>query len=186
MKRVLVPFAKGVEELEFCAVVDVLRRCDGIQVLTASLDGQIVQGRSSISIMPDAGLDDVADDAWDAIVLPGGLPNAQLLQASPVVRRVCERLHAEHKLLAAICAAPWVLSCFALLEQRRLTSHPAFAERIKSKAPLQYVEDAVVNDSGLISSRGPATAVAFALAIVAELCDQDAADAIAIDLVLLV
>ncbi|MDX8410590.1 MAG: DJ-1/PfpI family protein [Mariprofundaceae bacterium] len=170
MARVLVPFSKGVEEIELIAVVDILRRAD-VEVVTASLDGADVTGRSDITIRADAALADVMHEDWDMAVLPGGLPNAHLLRDDANVKAVVQRLRAQRKSIAAICAAPTALAAYGMIDGMRATSYPACRGEMESLAPsLVYVDDAVVEDDFLTTSRGPGTAVAFALRLVARLC----------------
>ena len=178
MARVLVPFAEGVEEIECLAVVDILRRA-GVEVVLASLDGQPVTGRSGVTIMADAALNDVADEDWDMVVLPGGLPNAHILRDNPDVRKVVERLMRARKSVAAICAAPTALAAYGLADGRRVTSYPSCREEMEKLAPASvYVDEDVVEDDVLTTSRGPGTAIAFALRLVARLCGEQAAEAV--------
>lgn len=173
MSKVLVPFTTGVEEIEFVAVVDILRRA-GIEVTMASLDGHAVTGRSGITIAPDAKLADVADHEWDMVVLPGGLPNARHLRDDPDVKAVVQRLRDQRKSVAAICAAPTALAAFGVIENRRVTSYPSTQEELESLSPSAiYTDDAVVEDDFLITSRGAGTAVEFALRLVARLCGKE-------------
>ncbi len=169
MKRVLVPFTDGVEEIELVAVVDILRRA-GIEVIMASLAGAAVKGRSNITITADAELADIADEPWDMVVLPGGLPNAYLLRDDLDVKRVVERLREQRKTIAAICAAPAALAAYGITEGRNVTSYPAMKEEIQKLSPSAiYSDDAVVEDGFLITSRGAGTAVEFALRLVTRL-----------------
>lgn len=178
MSRVLVPFAAGVEEIESFAVVDILRRA-GVEVCMAGLDGGSVTGRSGITIVPDAALSDVVDDDWDMAVLPGGQPNARLLRENAHVRAVIERLRRQRKSIAAICAAPTALAAFGIAEGRRVTSYPACRQEMEQLAPsCVYVDEAVVEDDFLITSRGPGTAIEFSLRLVARLCGESCAQEI--------
>lgn len=178
MKQVLVPFSQGVEEIEFVAVVDILRRA-GVQVTMASLDGTPVTGRSGITITPNAPLPDVMNDAWDMVVLPGGLPNSRLLRDDANVKAVVTRLRSERKSLAAICAAPTALAAYGMLDGRRVTAYPACEAEIREHAPSAvYVDEAVVEDDFLVTSRGAGTAVEFALRLVAHLCGEEKSDEI--------
>ncbi|GAV19476.1 4-methyl-5(b-hydroxyethyl)-thiazole monophosphate biosynthesis [Mariprofundus micogutta] len=172
MSRVLVPFTTGVEEIEFVAVVDLLRRAD-IEVTTASLDGSTVTGRSNIVIAADAILADVMHQEWDMVVLPGGLPNAHLLRDDANVQAVVERLRAESRSIAAICAAPTALAAYGITEGKRVTSYPACRGEMEQLQPSSvYVDDAVVEDDFLITSRGAGTAVEFGLRLIARLCGE--------------
>jgi len=171
--KVLVPFANGVEEIEFVAVVDILRRAD-VEVCMASLDGAAVEGRSGITIQPDAALGNVVNDAWDMVVLPGGLPNAHLLRDDAHVKTVVERLRSQRKSIAAICAAPTALAAYGVTAGRRVTSYPACRPEMEALQPSSvYVDEAVVEDDFLITSRGAGTAVSFALHLVTCLCGKE-------------
>ncbi|WP_167632415.1 DJ-1 family glyoxalase III [Mariprofundus ferrooxydans] len=170
MARVLVPFTTGVEEIELLAIVDILRRA-GVEVCMASLDGNMVTGRSAVTMAADADIRDVAGDAWDMVVLPGGMPNAHLLRDDATVKMVVDRLRAERKSIAAICAAPTALAAYGLTAGKRVTSYPACRAEMEALQPSSvYVDDVVVEDDFLITSRGAGTAVAFALCLVARLC----------------
>jgi len=173
MSRVLACFSKGVEEIEFIAVVDILRRAD-IEVVMASLDGKPVTGRSNITIEADAALPDVMNEAWDMVVLPGGLPNAHLLRDDANVKAVVNRLKNERKSIAAICAAPTALAAYGITRGMRVTSYPSCQEEMETLQPSSvYVDDAVVEDDFLTTSRGAGTAIEFALRLVARLCGED-------------
>ncbi len=178
MTRVVVPFSDGVEEIECIAVVDILRRAN-IDVCLASLDGQAVKGRSGIVIGADAPLADAMDEDWDMVVLPGGLPNAHLLRDDARVRTLVERLRERGGAVAAICAAPTALAAYGMTAGRHVTSYPSCREQMQSLQPSSvYLDEAVVEDDFLITSRGPGTAVAFALRLVARLCGEEKAGAV--------
>ena len=173
MTRVVVPFTEGVEEIEFVAIIDILKRA-GIEAVMASLDGKPVTGRSGITISPDVNLANVIDDDWEMVVLPGGLPNAYLLRDDPNVKTIVQRLRNERKSIAAICAAPTALAAFGITDNRRVTSYPGMKAEVEKLSPSSvYVDDAVVEDDFLITSRGAGTAVEFALRLVAKLCGEE-------------
>lgn len=178
MAKVLVPFTTGVEEIELVAIIDLLRRAE-IEVCTASLDGKVVVGRSDIAIAADAVLAEVVEQAWDMIVLPGGLPNAYLLRDDLHVKGVIERAYAERKSVAAICAAPTALAAYGMTADRKVTSYPACQSEMERLQPSSvYVDAAVVEDDFLITSRGPGTAVEFGLRLIARLCGEAKAEEI--------
>jgi len=165
VKRVLVPLAEGFEELEAVTIVDVLRRA-GIKVVTAALAGNPVTGSHGIVLTADVQLDAVAEQDFDLIALPGGMPGAAYLKDDARIARIVRRLHDGGRPVAAICAAPMVLAAAGVLEGHRATSYPGFLD---DAGQLTVVEDAVVVDRGVITSRGPGTALDFALELVAEL-----------------
>ena len=161
MARVLVPLAQGCEELEAVTVVDLLRRAD-IEVVTAGLDEQPVCASRGMVLVPDMTLERALLQDYDMIVLPGGLPGADNLRDD---ERIIERLRsmsAAGKYTAAICAAPKVLAHAGLLQGKRATSFPGALETDHIPG-LEYQERAVVMDGKVITSRGPGTAMDFAL-----------------------
>ncbi|HEY5558470.1 MAG TPA: DJ-1 family glyoxalase III [Steroidobacteraceae bacterium] len=165
MKRVLVPLAEGFEELEAVTIIDVLRRA-GVDVVVASLAGSPVTGAHGIRLAADTPLAALAEQEFDMIALPGGMPGAEHLKKDARIAQIIRRLHGEGRPVAAICAAPMVLAAAGVLDGRRATSYPGFLD---DAARVTVVDEAVVVDRGVITSRGPGTALDFALALVAEL-----------------
>lgn len=165
--RVLVPLAEGFEEIEAVTVIDLLRRA-GIEVVTAGLGAGPVTGSHAITIQPDTDLDSVLDEPFDMIVLPGGMPGTTHLLGDARLLALL-RLQADAgRQLAAICAAPSVLAKAGLLAGKRATSYPGFLTA--DNAPgTQVLADAVVRDGKVVTSRGPGTAMDFALALVERL-----------------
>lgn len=165
MKRVLVPLAEGFEELEAVTIIDVLRRA-GIDVVVASLAGSTVTGAHGIRLAVDTPLAALTEQEFDMIALPGGMPGAEHLKKDARIAEIIRRLRAKGLPVAAICAAPMVLAAAGALDGRRATSYPGFLDDAKR---VTVVDEAVVVDGGVITSRGPGTALDFALALVAEL-----------------
>jgi 4-methyl-5(b-hydroxyethyl)-thiazole monophosphate biosynthesis len=162
--RVLVPVADGSEEMETVTVIDVLRRAEA-EVVVASVTGRLDLACSrGVRLVADTLLEDTSDQRFDLIVLPGGMPGAEGLRDSAPLTAVL-RHHADAgRPYAAICAAPAVvLHHHGLLTDRRATCHPAFFARLD---PDTRREDRVVVDGPVITSRGPGTALEFALVLV--------------------
>lgn len=170
-KHVIVPLADGFEEIEAVAVIDILRRA-GVTVTVAGVGGQSVKGSHGIRIVCDRPIEACDPSSADAIVLPGGMPGAVNLGKNTHVTGAIHHMYEAGKLLGAICAAPTVLAAEGILDGRRATSHPAHADQM---AGCDYVEEPVVVDGTLITSRGAGTAVAFAAALVERLVDADTA-----------
>jgi 4-methyl-5(b-hydroxyethyl)-thiazole monophosphate biosynthesis len=168
--RAMVPLAEGFEEIEAVTIIDILRR-GHIDVTVAGVGGMRPAGSHQISIECDAPIEACLGEQYDAVVLPGG-PGTRVLRESAAVRDVIT-LHARRgALVAAVCAAPTVLEAAGLLEGNRATSHPDHARELKS---CRYVEDDVVEDGNIITSRGAGTSIAFAAAVVKRLAGEDAA-----------
>jgi len=181
MSRVLVPLAPGFEELEAISITDILRRA-GIEVVTAGLQPGPVRASRGTLLVPDTSLDQVLHQDFDLIVLPGGLPGADNLRDDPRVVHLVQRTHAEGRLVGAICAAPKVLAHAGLLEGRRATHYPGSL----NAAELEGITDsdaAIELDGRVITSRGPGTAMDFALKLVELLAGADKRDEVEAGLV---
>jgi 4-methyl-5(b-hydroxyethyl)-thiazole monophosphate biosynthesis len=165
MKTALVLFASGSEELETVTIVNVLRRA-GVKVTLAGLTIGVLQGARSINILPDCMLDDVLYDEFDIIVLPGGLPGTNHLRMDPRVISLLQRMNDQNKYLAAICAAPSVLAEAGLLDDKQATCYPGMMEGFPH---VHLQASAIVEDGMLITSRGPGTAMDFALLLAEKL-----------------
>jgi len=161
--RVLVPLADGVEELEAVTIIDLLRR-GGIDVVVAGLGKGAVRGSRGTVLVPDATLDAVIGDEFDMVVLPGGLPGATNLNADLRIHQLLKDMAAAGKYTAAICAAPKVLANAGLLEGRRATSFPGVLDEDDAA---ELTSEAVVRDGTVVTSRGPGTAMDFALELIA-------------------
>lgn len=164
MPSVLVPLAPGFEDLEATSIVDILRRAD-IEVITASLAPGLVQGARGMRVQPDAALDDVLAREFDMVALPGGMPGAEHLKNDARIQALLKRMAAAGRYTTAICAAPMALAQAGLLDNRRATSYPGFVDRLKPPGST-YLEEPVVVDGKVVTSRGPGTAMDFALTLV--------------------
>jgi 4-methyl-5(b-hydroxyethyl)-thiazole monophosphate biosynthesis len=171
MKRICIPLAEGFEEIEAVTIVDVLRRA-GFTAVTASLGGPEVQGAHHITVRADITLDSALNQAWDLVVLPGGLPGATNLRDDDRVGAILKKTAATGGYVGAICAAPIALARFGFLEGKEATSYPGFGEQLPGA---RYREDRVVCDGNVLTSRGPGTAMAFALKIVETLAGSGSA-----------
>ena len=145
-------------------ITDLLVRA-GIDVTTCGLDDQPVKASRGTVLIPDCTLDAVDGSRLDMIALPGGLPGADHLNNDRRIHDLLNAMHAANKFTAAICAAPKVLAHAGLLHERRATSYPGAFEP-QSVPGLEYVDEAVVTDGHVITSRGPGTAMDFALELI--------------------
>jgi len=176
MASVLIPLAQGCEELEAITIVDLMRRA-GFNVVTAGLTNEPVKASRGTTIIADALLEDVINNDYDMVVLPGGLPGADNLNDCQILHHKLIEMNAENKWLAAICAAPKVLASAGLLKGKKATSFPGSLEGY-DLSETEYVEEAVVVDGKLITSRGPGTAMDFALTLIELLEGKKKRDAV--------
>jgi 4-methyl-5(b-hydroxyethyl)-thiazole monophosphate biosynthesis len=174
MAKVLMPLAHGFEEIEAIAVIDILRRAN-IEVVLAGVVPGPVTGAHAITIIPDTVLDAVNAGAFDVIVLPGGQPGTDNLNADPLLHTLLHEFAAKNKLIGAICAAPIVLATAGLFKECRATCYPTYSTRLTGAI---YEDAPVVTDGNLITSRGAGTAMNFGLEIAARLAGRDVADAV--------
>ena len=170
MANVLIPLAQGCEELEAVTIIDLLRRA-AINVITVGLDDQPVRASRGTVLVPDTNLDAVMQHEFDMIVLPGGLPGADNLNSDPRIHRLLKQMTAANKYTAAICAAPKVLATAGLLNGKRATSFPGSMDGIET-VDMVYEQQAGVIDGKLITSRGPGTAMDFALTLIEKLAGK--------------
>lgn len=168
MATVLVPIAPGCEELEAVTIIDLLRRAN-VKVVVAGLEGGPVTASRGVVLLPDVLLEHVLDHDFDMVVLPGGLGGAQRLEADQRIAALLRRQTEQGRYVAAICAAPRVLASAGLLNYREATAYPGILE---GHTEIRLSSAAVVRDGTFITSRGPGTAMDFALSLIEILCGQ--------------
>lgn len=169
MKTVLIPLAQGCEELEAVTIIDILRRA-GITVVTAGLDDKPVKASRSVVLIPDTTLDEAIKQSFDMVVLPGGLPGADHLDNDSRIHKLLKDMQQQGKYVAAICAAPKVLANAGLLINKSATAYPGVLEKIPD---LHLVDAPIVKDGQILTSRGPGTAMDFALELIETLIGND-------------
>lgn len=163
---VLVPLAPGCEELEAVTVIDLLRRAK-VEVVTAGLaEGPVRASRGTV-LVPDTTLDAVAHRTFSMIVLPGGLPGADHLAGDARLRDMLRNAAEAGRTVAAICAAPKVLARAGLLDGKAATCFPG---TLGPETGAKLRDDPVVVDGNVVTSRGPGTAMDFALRLIDILC----------------
>jgi 4-methyl-5(b-hydroxyethyl)-thiazole monophosphate biosynthesis len=179
MPSVLLPLANGSEDLEAITVLNILRRA-GIEAISASLDGQAIRGSRGTMLIPDTSLDEALKRRFDMVVLPGGQPGTNNLKADARIIKLVQDMAAAGRYVCAICAAPSILATAGLLDEKHATSFPGALDAFPrvSRQP-----QAVVEDGKLITSRGPGTAMDFALTLVERLTSRSKRDEVEASLV---
>ncbi|SFV60710.1 4-methyl-5(beta-hydroxyethyl)-thiazole monophosphate synthesis protein [hydrothermal vent metagenome] len=177
MASVLLPLAKGFEELEAVALIDVMRR-GGIEVRLAYLEdelqNELVLGANGIIIQADISLKNVISDDFDMMILPGGWDGTYALAENTRVLELLQEFKLK-KAVGAMCAAPFVLKKAGVLG-KSYTCYPGAKDEINH---LGYRDDMkVVTDGNVMTSQGPGTAVCFGLAIVERLVGKESMQAV--------
>jgi len=167
-KRVLCLLVDGFEETEAVTPVNLMRR-GGIEVVMASLHGGVVESRGGMRLEPDEDFDDVQPQSFDLLFLPGG-PGVMDLLDDGRATSLAREFHAAGKPVAAICAAPLILHDAGLLKKHRYTAHFS----VQGELP-DVVDERVVEDGLVLTSRGAGTAVDFGLALVRRLAGESVA-----------
>lgn len=162
-KRILVPLAEGFEEIEAITIIDILRRAN-LEVITASLtDNLEVKGGHNITVKADTILDKVINEDFDAISLAGGMGGMNNLKNDKRIIEKIKKMYNDKKLVSAVCASPIVLGEAKVLNGK-YTCYPSCEKSINMG---EYQDkDLAVVDKNIITSKGPATSIIFALEIV--------------------
>lgn len=171
MSHGIIVLAPGFEETEAVTICDLLRRA-GVTVTVLGLASRDVAGSHGITIRADGLLNDFSGP-FDAIVLPGGMPGAKNLSDDPRLLAMVRETHKRGALCAAICAAPIVFGKAGILEGHRATCYPGFENELGGA---RFVEESVVRDRNVITSRGVGTVIPFALELISLLASPEAAE----------
>ena len=180
MSKVYIFLADGFEDIEALTMVDMLRRAQ-IPVRTVSVtDSLTVTTSHQVTLQTDVRFADCDFSDAEVLVLPGGMPGTANLRAFEPLMELLKSHYADGKRLAAICAAPTILSDLGLLKGKKATSYPARKDDIDCE---EYLEDPVVVDGTITTSRGMGTSIDFALCLIAQLKGQEKADQLAASIV---
>jgi len=174
-KKVALFIENGSEELELIAPLDVMRRANlEVDVISANNEDFITSAHN-VKIMADKKIEEINNILdYDAIVIPGGMPGSTLLRDNKKIIEFYQTMYNSGKLVAAICAAPIVLSAAGITDDKEVTSYPGFDKEINYKN--YNSEKAVVIDKNVITAQGPAVAILFGYEIVNYLLQDNTAD----------
>lgn len=174
MSKAVIFFAPGLEECEGLLCVDLLRRA-GVEVTIAAVGGaRTVCSARLVNVVADALAEELDYTGYDAVILPGGLPGVDHLQADATVRRVCTEFAAQGKVVAAICAAPRALAAFGVLRGKKATVYPGM-EDLLAAGGADYTGLPLSVDGNIITGEALGAAIPFALALAGRLAGQPAA-----------
>lgn len=157
--NILIILAEGFEEMEFSVIVDILRRA-GLEVTSASLNGNIVSGMMGVAVVADKTLDEVDISDYGCLILPGGNPGFKNLCKDARVQNIIQSFIKEDKYIGAICAAPVALDTAGVLADKKVTAYPGIKHLIRNCE--EYTAEPVSVDGKLITAKGPNYAMDFA------------------------
>lgn len=160
MKKAAILVAPGFEEGETLTIVDIIRRAN-LQCDMFGFD-KVVEGGHQISVQCDKVINHEVTE-YDMVILPGGYDGVANLRDSELVMAILHEMNEKGKLICAMCAAPIVLEKANLLIDKNYTAYIGYDQKIKHG---HYLEDKVVIDGNIVTSRGPATAYAFAYKLI--------------------
>ena len=174
-KKVALFIENGSEELEFIAPLDIMRRANLEGDLISANNEDFITSSHNVKIIADKKINEVNNILdYDAIVIPGGMPGSTLLRDNKKIIEFYQTMYNSGKLVAAICAAPIVLSAAGITNDKEVTSYPGFDKEINYK---NYNSDkAVVIDKNVITAQGPAVAILFGYEIVNYLLQDNTAE----------
>ena len=174
-KKVALFIENGSEELEFIAPLDIMRRANLEVDLISANNEDFITSSHNVKILADKKIDEVNNILdYDAIVIPGGMPGSTLLRDNKKIIEFYQTMYNSGKLVAAICAAPIVLSAAGITDNKEVTSYPGFDKEINYKN--YNSEKAVVIDKNVITAQGPAVAILFGYEIVNYLLQDNTAE----------
>ena len=177
--KILILATNGFEQSELETPRDALR-AHGATVHVASLDGRAIKGWDGDDwgreVEADLALAQARAEDYDALVLPGGQINPDLLRVEPEAIALIQAFAVAGRTVAAICHAPWLLIEAGLAEGRRMTSYKSIRTDL-ANAGAEVVDEPVVADRGVVTSRKPDDLDAFVARIVAEVEGGGARDA---------
>jgi deglycase len=118
----------------------------------------------------DRSLDEVSADEYDAIVLPGGQINPDLLRINDKALDLIKAFYKQKKVVAAVCHAPWLLIETGIIKGRKATSYKSIKTDCIN-AGAKWEDSQVVTDNGIITSRNPGDLEAFSNKIIEEVAE---------------
>lgn len=171
---VYVFLADGFEELEALTPVDVLKRA-GVECKTVGVTGKFVTGTHGIAVEADILPNEMDYSDLFSVILPGGMPGAENLEKSEEVINAVKYANENGKLVAAICAAPYILGKLGILKGKKATCFDGFEKHF---AGGEYTGNPVETSDNVITAFGAGAALPFSFEIVKYLCGEDAAQSL--------
>lgn len=172
---VFIFLADGFEEIEALTQIDYLRR-GGIDIISVGIGGEFIKGAHGITVKTDRVIDNVSEDeAFDMIILPGGLGGVDGIGKSAKAIRMIKRCVSEEKYIAAICAAPTILAKEGLLDGKNAVCFPSMSDEL-SMCKNSGVGKRVAIDGKIITAIAAGASEEFSFALIEALRGKDAAE----------
>jgi len=159
----------GFEDSELTKPWEAVQSAGGRPVLVAPKTGE-VKGEKGHTQMVDRAVADCVPDEFDALVIPGGVVNADHLRMETDAADFARGFFEQRKPVAVICHGPWLLIEAGVVDGRRMTSYPSLRTDLMN-AGATWVDEEVVVDQGLVSSRTPDDLPAFCAKLVEEVAE---------------
>ena len=170
----------GFEETEVIAPLDLLRRA-GVSIATVGINGKIIYGGHGIGVEADMEIGEMDLTNLEMVILPGGLGGVASIKASEAAMEAVRFAYENDKFVAAICAGPTILAQLGITDGKNATCYPGCEPQMGNA---NMVNAAAVTDGKVITGTSAGCAVSFGLALIAALKGQEAAEAIAQQIVI--
>jgi len=172
-KKIAILATNGFEQAELEVPRDKLKAA-GALVHVVSIEAGEIKGWDKKdwgrSVKVDRTLSDVSADDYDAVVLPGGQINPDLLRVEPKALSFIKDIFNQKKVVAAVCHAPWLLIETGIAKGRKMTSYKSIKTDV-ANAGAKWEDSEVVVDNGVITSRNPGDLEAFSAKIIEEVAE---------------
>jgi protease I len=152
-KRIALLATDEFEDSELTKPLEALKDADATVVIISNKSGSI-SGKNGTEITVDTTIEDVSSDDYDGLLIPGGVGNPDVMRTEEKAVEFVRGFFASHKPVAAICHGPWLLVEADVLRDRTVTSWPSLKTDIKN-AGGKWIDEEVVTDQGLVTSRNP-------------------------------
>ncbi|MFL6530305.1 MAG: type 1 glutamine amidotransferase domain-containing protein [Chthoniobacterales bacterium] len=172
-KKVAILVADGFEQVEMTKPRAALDEAGAETTIVSVKPGQIYgmnHEKKGDTFEVDLTLEEARPEEFDALMIPGGLMNPDTLRSTPQALEFTKHFFREGKPVAAICHGPWVLIDAGVVRGRKLTSWPAIKTDVKN-AGGNWVDEEVVVDNGLVTSRKPDDIPAFNRKMIEEIAE---------------
>lgn len=169
---VLLFLADGFEEIEGLTVVDILRRAQIATDMVSIMGRKEIRGAHDIMVQADMLFEEVEQDGYDMLILPGGGIGTQNLAACEELKQLVSEYVAKDRYVAAICAAPTVFGKMGILQGKKACCYQGMEDGLVGA---EVCFEPVVQDGKIVTSRGMGTSIAFALKLTEIFLGSDAA-----------